>query len=353
MIRVPADRTVYQYFASTWVFNPAHYAARLEEGKYRDHLDHRSAPWVAFVTEWLPQRYPGYSTPDQDIPLDEWRHQTRVAMREKVFTLFPHITPEYYTKRAAHLREVEEHRLQQLLMVAIPAGHDGWSDDISQPTVFIQEAGPATPTLKPTVPAPGDTAYTSYTDIHTPTAPEESISLHPPTPPHTPPPYVTTIGIATPATDDPLSTPLHLEPLPRKPPLAFIARPPPTSMSTAAKLGCLARWTLFDPTTGTPYLARSPRDKTFSMCWSDSGARDEVLVAWAREMWWRVWARQARVNYLGLWRKRFEKEDANAVNERVRGEKAEKVGAGVEKVKMQVQARRAKIFERLAAMNGC
>ncbi|KAF2447359.1 hypothetical protein P171DRAFT_355544 [Karstenula rhodostoma CBS 690.94] len=214
-----------EYFTGTWVFNPAHYAARLEEGKYRDHLEDRSGPWVAFVTEWLPQRYPGYRLPDQDIPLHEWRKQVRIAVREKVFTMFPHITPEYYAKRAAHLKEVEEQRLQQLLTVSIPVGQDGWSDSIPEPTVVVQDAAPATPPRKPTIQAQWDTA-------------------------------------------------------------------------------------------------------------------------------------QARVNYVGMWRRRFEKEDAKRERERVEKEKAEnekveKDKEGVEKVEVEVEARRAKILERLAAINGC
>lgn len=47
------------------------------------------------------------------------------------------------------------------------------------------------------------------------------------------------------------------------------------------------------------------------MCWTDAiyaGAREEVLLRWAKEEWWRVWARQSIVNYVGMWRGRLEKE---------------------------------------------
>lgn len=48
------------------------------------------------------------------------------------------------------------------------------------------------------------------------------------------------------------------------------------------------------------------------MNWADAahaGVTDAVLVAWAREMWWHVWVRQSWRNYVGMWRKRFERED--------------------------------------------
>jgi hypothetical protein len=83
-------------------------------------------------------------------------------------------------------------------------------------------------------------------------------------------------------------------------------------MSPAAKLFCLFRWTLFDPETGTPFLATMPREKDFQMRWTDAqyaGATDDELIQWAREAWWCIWMRQAAVNYVGLWKRRFRRED--------------------------------------------
>lgn len=338
---------VYEYFASTWVFNPAHYAARLEEGKYRDRLEDRYGPWVSFLTEWMPQHYPGYRLPDQDISLDEWRKQTRMAMRDQVFTLFPQITAEYYGKRAAHVKEFGEERLQRLLTEAIPLGREGWSDDMPQPPVVVQSAAPMTPPLKPIVPGQGGTS--SLTSGHGAILVIPSdLDFLPPTPPHTPSASVapnelavSEIGSTYQDRGSVFSTALHIQSLPREPPISFIAHPPADHMSPTAKLDCIARWTLFDPVTGTPYLSHAPRDRSFSMCWSDSGARDAVLVKWVQNMWWAIWIRQARVNYVGMWRKRFEKEDTKVAKVR---EEAERV---------EVAAKRKKILERLAVVNGC
>jgi hypothetical protein len=51
-----------------------------------------------------------------------------------------------------------------------------------------------------------------------------------------------------------------------------------------------------------------------------------VLVQWAMEMWWVVWGRQCRVNYQGMWKVRFAKEDKKRERE------AEKVAEVVEMV---------------------
>ncbi|KAJ4297752.1 hypothetical protein N0V90_005647 [Kalmusia sp. IMI 367209] len=293
---------LYEYFTTTWVFNPAHFARRLEEGKYRDHIEERSAPWVHFITEWIPEHYPGYRMSGQDISLDEWRKLMRVAMREKVFTLFPSITPEYYTKRGTYLKHVEEHRLQQLLKSAIPNGRDGWNSDISKPPTRVQSASPVAFPLNPTLS-------------------NDSVSViafeHPPTPPNTPPSSIKSSDLSdntatASALGDLLATPLYVHLLPRDPPFPFKANPPPDSMSVDAKLLCLARWSRFDPQTGAPYLLREPREKKFEMCWSDSGASDEILVKWAKEMWWGIWVRQCYVNYVGMWKRRFEKDDVKA-----------------------------------------
>jgi hypothetical protein len=84
-------------------------------------------------------------------------------------------------------------------------------------------------------------------------------------------------------------------------------------MSIEAKLLCLARWTLFD-NNGTPYLTTEAL-KEFEMNWAGSGAEDEELLKWVKEMWWPIWKRQCRVNYVGMWKKRFEKEDKKKAKE--------------------------------------
>lgn len=56
----------------------------------------------------------------------------------------------------------------------------------------------------------------------------------------------------------------------------------------------------------------APRSKEEDMYWADAvyaGATEEVLLRWAREEWWGTWARQVVVNYMGMWRRRFEKEE--------------------------------------------
>lgn len=48
------------------------------------------------------------------------------------------------------------------------------------------------------------------------------------------------------------------------------------------------------------------------MTWANAayaGATNKVLVHWAKDMWWPVWQRQSRVNYVGMWKRKFEKED--------------------------------------------
>lgn len=32
-------------------------------------------------------------------------------------------------------------------------------------------------------------------------------------------------------------------------------------------------------------------------------------------MWWCIWVRQAAVNYVGMWKRRFEKEDSKKIRE--------------------------------------
>jgi hypothetical protein len=244
---------------------------------------------VQFVTEWIPEHYPDYRFTGQDIPLKEWYKTSRAAMREKVFTLFPQVTPEYYSKRTAHLKEVEEHRLRDLLMKAIPADREGWTDDMPRPRAIVTPTVPTTPPMSPTMP----------TDKPVPYSLSKGLFEDIPSPPHTPPLSPILRTHLPPLAKNPLDTPLYLTLLPRDPPLAFTAHPPSATMSLEAKLLCVARWTRFSPSTGLPCLAHEPREKKFEMRWSEHGVSDEVLTAWVREMFWGSWARQAEVNYVG------------------------------------------------------
>jgi hypothetical protein len=141
--------------------------------------------------------------------------------------------------------------------------------------------------------------------------------------------------------------PLYIDPLPRTPERPCYPHPPPTRMALDRKLVCLARWTLFDPLNGTPYLLSSPRDKDFEINWTDAthaGATDAVLINWAREMWWHAWIRQSHTNYVGLWKRRFEKEDRKAEKER----EVEKARAKAEEM---AKADRERIMGRLRMLN--
>ncbi|KAJ4356152.1 uncharacterized protein N0V89_004182 [Didymosphaeria variabile] len=244
-------------------------------------------------------------------------------------------------------------------MEVIPVGQDGWNENIRQATLDIQETAPTTPQLEPTMigdVAPTCTIQQSDSEL---AAPNGTTLGYPPTPPHTPPSSfrsvepMTASHITINPSADALSTPLYLPSLPRTPPLGFTAHPPPRDMSPSAKLICLFRWTHFSPITSAPYLSRSPREKNFSMSWSDSGATDAVLAQWVKEMWWGVWVRQAHVNYVGMWKRRFEKEDRKAKEAKAEKEKA-KVGMKMkEKAQMELDGRKTKILERLRVINGC
>ncbi|KAF1962823.1 hypothetical protein CC80DRAFT_398811 [Byssothecium circinans] len=147
---------IYEYFASSWVFNPAHFAERLKDPKYIDHLEDRSVPWVHFVKEWIPERYPNYRLPSDaesdgsNCDIEKWYKDTRALIRGKVFTLFPDVTIEYYTKRMAHLKEVEEQRIRELLMRAIPDCEKTWSNSFHRPRIVIESVAPLTPPPSPT-----------------------------------------------------------------------------------------------------------------------------------------------------------------------------------------------------------
>lgn len=48
------------------------------------------------------------------------------------------------------------------------------------------------------------------------------------------------------------------------------------------------------------------------MCWTDAvyaEATEHDLFEWAKHMWWPIWVRQSHVNHMGMWKRRFEKED--------------------------------------------
>lgn len=237
--------------------------------------------------------------------------------------MYPAAAMEYYTKRGDHVNDVEEQRLREMILSAIPVGLDGWSSDLPQPKVIIKpsQVAPQTPELKPVNASEPLVLNTAFLTPSTATSPSPSQNSE----------CVSTVdSLSTGATSpsprsavaadpvtfpqvSPADTPLLLEALPRKPPSGqdFVARPPPENMSREARLLCLARWTLFD-TNGNPHLAREPREKNFQMDWASSGAEDDVLVKWAREMWWTIWARQYRTSYVGMWKRRFEKEDKKA-----------------------------------------
>ncbi|KAI4910581.1 hypothetical protein J4E85_011398 [Alternaria conjuncta] len=351
---------IYKYLASSWLFHPGHFAARLAEEKYNDRLEDRAPYWTHFIKEWVPQHYPGYrhiqhnTGPEEDDSkaiehveedFPAWQTRTRIAVRNKVFTMFPHIATEYYTKRAAWVKEREEQRLRELVTQAIPTGKNGWSSDVPVPTIIIKHAQPMTPDLEPT--ATGEI-----------------------TPPLTPP---LTPGLPTnaspisrsalvfppfsPSTTESPNPALYVDVLPHTPPLPFSPSPPSPNMSAAAKLLCLFRWTLFCPSTGTPYLATVPREKDFTMAWTDAqyaGATDGVLVRWAEKVWWSVWVRQCVVNYRGMWKRRFEKDVKKAErkgvveSEMVGGEEVE----GKEKGEVSVVGERVeKVRGRLGRLN--
>jgi hypothetical protein len=268
----------------------------LQDEKFVKHLEERSAPWTHFLIEWLPKQHPSYHITNQDTPLLEWYKSSRAAMRDKVFTLLPCIAAEYYAKRAAYLNKVEEQRLREVLMQAIPINREGWSEDFPLPHIIFKSEMPATPPMRPKMPngkpksisvldaVLGDQLSPSYTPQLS-ISPLEDLS------------YISTKF---------LETPLYLTPLPRDPPLSFTAHPPAATMSLEAKLLCIERWTLFSPSTGLPYLAREPREKKFEMCWSEHGVCDDVLIAWVKEMWWGIWVRQALVNYVGTFMRTLE-----------------------------------------------
>ncbi|XP_014550527.1 hypothetical protein COCVIDRAFT_61343, partial [Bipolaris victoriae FI3] len=226
--RFKTKEEIYKYFARSWLFNPAHFAARLAEENYGNRLEERSAPWTHFIKEWVPGHYPGYrftigssdtvnseNSGEGNITqdLETWYKHTRSAVRDKVFTTFPNTAEQYYTKRAAHRKRLEEQQLASLIMNAIPIGTSGWEAAVASVNLTFTHTPLAPPDLEPT--PSHETPHPSL-DFVTPVIT-----------------YNNTLSPTQPKT-------IHLPPLPQ---------------------------------------------------------------------WWRVWARQGVVNYVGMWRVRFEKED--------------------------------------------
>lgn len=94
------------------------------------------------------------------------------------------------------------------------------------------------------------------------------------------------------------------------------------------------------------------------MQWADAtyaGATDQGLAKWAQDIWWTVSVRQCHVSYVGMWKKRFEKEDSKAEKTRkAEEEKVEKMRQEEEqkaKAEDKVEADRVRIAERLKRLN--
>jgi hypothetical protein len=307
--RETLTKAVYNEYTGSWLFHPGQFEAKGEEESYLITHPHRSA----FLKKWIPEHFPGYKiNADPAEDLNTWTNRTREAVREKVFTMFPHVAAEYYSKRAQSVKEVEERRLRDLIIRSIPAGNDGWKDDFPYPNIVITPGvdtvtdGDLTPPLSPILPSTSSSVGDTWTQ------------------------------------------PVIIEALSRSPPHPCTPTPPPSSMSAAARLACLARWTSFTAT-GSPYLLVSPHPKTFDLHWStafEGGTTEAELVEWAKEVWWCVWVRQCVVNWRGMWGKRFEKEDKKKAKdeEEIRKKAAELVKKGKE---------RERVLGRLEALNKC
>ncbi|KAF2017240.1 hypothetical protein BU24DRAFT_478321, partial [Aaosphaeria arxii CBS 175.79] len=338
---------VFEYLTNFWLFNPAHFAERLREENYVKHLTERSLAFVKFVKEWIPDRYPGYQFLNQEAQdINRWYEMKRVALRETVFTKYPSVAMIYYKKRKSYLRDVEELRLRDLLKKTIPVGLDGWNEDLTPPRIITLPAN--TTTHLQSMPLKAlESVDSELVEISPPSSRRDS-AIGSDDGSRSPPYSASSVD-----SDDskalcpiaPHDVALLLESLPRDPPdnMKHIPRPPPSNMSIDAKLICIARWTSFT-SQGEPYIRQSTREKTFEMAWADSGAEDKVLVRWVREMWWPIWMRQSRVNWVGMWKKRFEKEDA-------RRAKVELEAREATNMQMEKDERHAKVMERLQLVN--
>jgi hypothetical protein len=332
-------QTVYEEYAGSWLFHPENFRAKLEDESYLVQHSHRAQ----FLKKWIPERYPDYKLKaEQEGDFAGWTARTRQDVRECVFTMFPNTATRYYVKRCQHVKEIEERKLRELITTAIPIGTDGWSDAFILPPIVIQQP-PSTDTQDATAPQPALVCHGALT------------------PPSSPVHQAADLTANSPELDDPYSdpraTPVHIDALPRQPPYSCKPGPPPQSMSAAARLACLARWTAFSPT-GTPYLLATPHAKDFDLQWHDAidaGFSEEDLVKWAQEIWWDVWARQCVVNWRGMWAKRFEKEDTKAKKARkVEEEKADSVNIEEEaraKAEELVRAHKQKVMGRLEGLN--
>lgn len=243
---------------------------------------------------WLPQRYhEDQKTSVQD--LQEWYERTRNAVAHEVFTKFPHVASAYFKKLCEWVNEQEETRLKELITRAILSGTNGWKDDFPPPKIFIKFPEP--PKLQLTVSGeltPPLTPLQSST-ISNDTGSETNLS-----------------SLYSQPSPTPEDVPLYLDFLPFVPPVTCVPRPPPADMTPEAKLRCLARWTSFDRETGTPSLTTVAQETNTETTWTEAvyyGATDDTLVSWAKDMWWPVWVRQSHVNYVGMWKRRAEKED--------------------------------------------
>ncbi|XPS72300.1 hypothetical protein M3J09_004467 [Ascochyta lentis] len=326
-------------YAASWMFHPGHFKAKLEEDSYLVQHGHRSH----FLKKWIPEHYPNYEFSAKKGGAEEllaWTARTRTAVREKVFTMFPQVAVEYYTKRAQHTGEMEERRLRDLITNAIPSGTTGWSDDFQLPRIRIRQ--PASSTLHAQ-----------------PMTMQHGAPTPPPSPIHQPTDLKTQLPSSRlcVSTINPWEIPLHIDELPRQPPHACKPAPPPLGMSATARLTCLARWTSFSPT-GVPCLLPSPHAKDFTLQWRDAIARgfgEGALVQWARDVWWCVWVRQCVVNWRGMWARRFEKEDVKAEKARVEEEElVEKESAQREfraKAEELVRKNKEKMLGRLEVLN--
>ena len=270
---------VFEEYASTWLFHPGSFQAKVDdEENYLAQHPHRAR----FLQEWLPERYPGLKRDNgkEEEDLSTWTARTRKAVREKMFTTFPHAAVTYYTKLAAHTKEIEERSLREKITTAIPQGSDGWDAAFELPRIIVNNPAPV----------------------------EHGAAHGELTPPPSPPTKPTNHTSASMPLLDP---PVHIDALPRTPPYTCKPSPPPTKMAAPARLACLARWTAFTPK-GAPYLLTSPHPKDYELQWCeaiDAGLTEEELVRWAKGVWWTVWVRQCVVNWRGMWAKRVEKED--------------------------------------------
>jgi hypothetical protein len=288
-----------------------------------------------------------------EVDLEQWYRQMRIAVKDKTFAMFPAAAQEYYEKRRDYLKEVEEYQLRGLITAAIPVGINGWCDSVLPPTIIMKNSTIPSQTeelnlINPFEMISSDTSNTISTSSSFTTS-DGSCDINSDLESSSPPSSFSSVhsgDVALQQVQIPISvvdTPLLLDTLPRNPPIAFTPRPPPESMSPKAKLECLYRWTLFSPD-GHIFLAKEPRDKKFIMNWSDAEVEAADLVKWAQEMWWPIWKRQFRTNYVGMWKKRMEKEDKTAESKKL---EADKKAA----VQREADDKKEKLMSRLAAIN--